>query len=165
MNDLNETLKDIARGQCPHPGPLDEAIDAAFDFYDHMTEEPTYASRDWKTRNSLLAAYILEAPGDIGEIIAKMEIFDADTWAQALEPGKEMAFSIIKVAAERAFEQAIDDRIADMFRDYCDSNGIYASQGRDQPRELIGFNINGDDGDEERQRDTDDNMLTRRQAD
>ncbi len=164
MNDLNEALMNIARSLNAPRRQLDEVIYESFDFYDHMTDEPTYASRNWQTRNKLLAAYIREAPGDVGEIIANMTL-DAENWAAAFEPGTELAFAIIKVAAEKAFEDAIDARIQDMFDDYCQSNGVFTSNGPDEPSELVGFEMNPDPGEEERQKEADNNTLLKHQAD
>ena len=164
MTILTETLADIARASS-RPKSFADVINESFDFYEHMTTEPTYASRDWEVRNTLLAAYIRETPGDLAEITHYMDIFDADDWARALEGGGKtysMAWAIVKICAEKAFEEAIDACIRNQFDDYCRSNGIY-HQFDDEPLELVGFDMNRDTGDESREHSLD-NMGIKRQA-
>lgn len=127
---------------------LSEVIHDVCDWALGWPEVPSYDSLDWHSQNRLLAAYIREAPNDMGEIIHYLQdrMHPKDV-ADFIEDGTEIAntmmfWAAVKTSARLAFENAIDNCIQDEFRDYCSSNGIYRSNGPDEPDDLVGFREN-----------------------
>ena len=153
---------------------LDSAIEAAFNFYDHLNDPPDYDDLPYSSRLKIMEGFVFDMPrADLGEItllvdqyITKKDIAHLMTHSHANDThwrGLVDILSCYRCAVKDYARDAIDGRIADLFRDYCDSNGIFSDDYPDAPDELIGFR-NEDDGEEDRQREVDDISLLKNQA-
>lgn len=153
---------------------LNAAIEQHINFYECLNDLPLYDDLPYTSRIELLAAYVLDMPhGDLGEITLLVDKYIKREDIAALmtyNPFNDDHFKIVtptscyRCAVSDYAKDDIDGSIQDLFRDFCDSNGLFVSNGPDEPDELTGFR-NDDDGEEYRQREVDDCSLLKKQAD
>lgn len=152
---------------------LDAAIEQCINFYDCLHDLPLYDDLPYPRQIELLAAYVLDMPhADLGEItllvdeyIKREDIAALMTYSPTDDHYSKIIgpMSCYRVAVCEYAKGDIDGRIQDLFRDYCQSNGIYSHDGPEDPDELIGFR-NDDRYDEARQQEIDDVSLLQNQA-
>ena len=162
MNDLTETLKDIARTPSTFPHALTDAIDECFDFTQYLDERPTYDSLGWDNQVKLMTAYVKDMDEhDVNDIVHIMLDLSFITKADMINfirsrSGDEATVNVIfdppwdrfvagsRAVVEREHKDSIDGTISDCYRDFCGSNGIFSRDTEDEPGELIGFNTGED---------------------
>ena len=123
------TLSDLIHDLISEAEPLVEGID--------------YRSLPHKDKALLTAAYILEDDSEIPEVLCRLP----DEWrkivfSQMAGPDDADLFDfryMFRVAATGYYADAIQDRINDKFRSYCESNGLYSTATESEPSELTGF--------------------------
>ena len=155
---------------------LDDAIEAAFDFSEHLNDPPDYEDLMYLSQRKILEAFVLDMPqGDLGEItlmvgyyIKKKDVAMLMTYSHSQADNLWLdlidVLSCYRCAVHEYAKDAINGRIDDLFKDYCDSNGIFSDNYPDSPDELIGFRED-DDGEEDRQQQADECFLLKKQAD
>ena len=134
---------------------LDSAIEAAFNFYDHLNDPPDYDDLPYSSRLKILEGFVLDMPrADLGEItllldkyITTKDVALMMTYSHARADHYDLIdlLSSFRCAVLDYAKDSIDGRIADLFKDYCDSNGIYSNNYPDEPDELMGFRNDDDD--------------------
>jgi hypothetical protein len=138
---------------------LDNAIAKYIDFFNHLEGPPFYDELTADAQNDLCAACLRDSnekrgaevfeamaeasswhkPTLIADVINARNNWDAQL---TLDPWGPL-IAIMRCAAERVFEDEINGRIADLYNDYCQSNGVYAYlYHADEPAELIGWQNN-----------------------